>query len=595
MNKRLQELDLNEDILSKIAPLLIESSDSESSMSGDSDPLQVDELFGSDTSASNSSDSDSDSYLKKINVLTKDQEIFLELVKHISDPNLQNDYLDKLLKTMDSDKAGTSAEISKVPIIKKNSYDLTQILDKKKTKKMVPNIQDLQKEIKEIKCEIRDLKEKQKSDSETIQLLLQKHLQDNSDNESNPDDGDEIKVENIESVPNDFLFVLKQITTRKYLIKVTLIFSDDFAMDAIALFDTGADLNCIREEIVPKRFHEKTKERLSAANNSKLNRISSKQIMPPKKKDKGKAVLKVTGPQEPSKEPQSTPFKEKLLSSAMPIKSWIEMVEEHGAQYKSISSDDQVKQWMSSITKSPELMLALQNLSQSQISPQKEIEITKPSSQNVVVSAESSSSQIVLSQPTPSKKTSDWFDKTHFQNILSLEDGFYHSDPFQSISKFFPKGWFFKPWDLTKPQSYYQSILEITESVKFKHFFLDKAHPEPAYSTATILKSKLTVNMIKDWLSSKNLLQPTLEASKAQQTFLTQKSKAQSLLASAKTEDEYFKAMEQLLASRSKSSAADSSEDEDEDFDDDEEPFISLGDDNEDDCFGIFSPIKHCK
>ena len=472
--------------------------------------------------------------------------------------------------------------------------------------------------------------------------------------------------------------------------------------------------------------------------------------MPPKK-NKGKAVLKDTGSQEPSKEPQSTPSKEKLLSSAMPIKSWIEMVEEHGAQYKSISSDDQVKQWMSSITKSPELMLALQNLSQSQISPQKEIEITKPSSQNVVVSAESSSSQIVLSQPTPSKKTSDWFDKTHFQNILSMEDGFYHTDPFQSISKFFPKGWFFKPWDLTKPQSYYQSILEITESVKFKHFFLDKAHPEPAYSTATILKvlspnqwgdllhnfktfplnfetrlphcrtfsywdyqqawyntffiqnpkkshswlfffntkitvqslpnwfqhwwnhfgpipqilspnatnclnlfkahylpsvsekrfppflcfcanfflpwvcswnlrfhnqdsqvilqrtfkvkwwskfdeqSKLTVNMIKDWLSSKNLLQPTPEASKAQQTFLTQKSKAQSLLASAKTEDEYFKAMEQLLASRSKSSAADSSEDEDEDVDDDEEPFISLGDDNEDDCFGIFSPIKHCK
>ncbi|KAH9723717.1 hypothetical protein KPL70_007221 [Citrus sinensis] len=138
MNKRLQELDLNEDILSKIAPLLIESSDSESSMTGDSDPLQVDELFSSDTSASSSSDSDSDSYLKKINVLTKDQEIFLELVKHISDPNLQKDYLDKLLKTMDSDKAGTSAEISKVPIIKKNSYDLTQILDKKKTKKMVP-------------------------------------------------------------------------------------------------------------------------------------------------------------------------------------------------------------------------------------------------------------------------------------------------------------------------------------------------------------------------------------------------------------------------------------------------------------------------
>ncbi|KAH9792266.1 hypothetical protein KPL71_004053 [Citrus sinensis] len=164
MNKRLQELDLNEDILSKIAPLLVESSDSESSMSGDSDPLQVDELFDSDTSASSSSDSDSDSYLKKINVLTKDQEIFLELVKHISDPNLQKEYLDKLLKTMDSNKA----ETSKVPIVKKNSYDLTEILDKKKTKKSTPGIQDLQKEIKDIKLEIKDLKEKQKIDSNTI-------------------------------------------------------------------------------------------------------------------------------------------------------------------------------------------------------------------------------------------------------------------------------------------------------------------------------------------------------------------------------------------------------------------------------------------
>ena len=74
---------------------------------------------------------------------------------------------------------------------------------------------------------------------------------------------------------------------------------------------------------------------------------------------------------------------------------------------------------------------------------------------------------------------------------------------------------------------------------------------------------------------------------------MTQKSKAQSLLAGAKTEEEYFKAMEQLLASRSKSSVADTSEDEDED--EDEELFISLGDENEDDCFGIFSPLKHCK
>ena len=117
--------------------------------------------------------------------------------------------------------------------------------------------------------------------------------------------------------------------------------------------------------------------------------------------------------------------------------------EEQQTQYKSISTEEQVNEWMKSISKSPELMLALQNFSQSQISPKEETiskEISKPSSQNVVVSGESSSSQIVLSQPTPSKKTSDWYDKTHFQNILTMEDDFYHTDPFQAISKFFPKG-----------------------------------------------------------------------------------------------------------------------------------------------------------
>ena len=148
MNKKLHEFGLDEETLSKISSLLIESSDSESSMSGDSDHLQVDELIDSDTSTSSSSDSESDSYLKKINVLTKDQEIFLELVKHISDPVLQKEYLDKLLKTLDLNKPESSKESSKVPIVKKNSYDLTDILSKTKTKKIVPNIQDLKKEIK---------------------------------------------------------------------------------------------------------------------------------------------------------------------------------------------------------------------------------------------------------------------------------------------------------------------------------------------------------------------------------------------------------------------------------------------------------------
>ena len=57
---------------------------------------------------------------------------------------------------------------------------------------------------------------------------------------------------NIEHIPDDFLNVLTQISSKKYLIKITLIFSEDFKLDTIVLFDTSADLNCIKEGVVPK-------------------------------------------------------------------------------------------------------------------------------------------------------------------------------------------------------------------------------------------------------------------------------------------------------------------------------------------------------
>ena len=98
-------------------------------------------------------------------------------------------------------------------------------------------------------------------------------------------------------------------------------------------------------------------------------------------------------------------------------------------------------------------------------------------------------------------------------------------------------------------------------------------------------QSKLSKATVQSWLSIRGLLAPSKDAVKAQSTFLAQRAKAQSLLASAKTEDEYFKVMQQLLATRSEPSVASSSGEA--------EPIISLGDENEEDCFGIFSPIKH--
>ncbi|ESQ39490.1 hypothetical protein EUTSA_v10001275mg [Eutrema salsugineum] len=86
----------------------------------------------------------------------------------------------------------------------------------------------------------------------------------------------EIKIsENTSKPHNPTSSKSSEITSRKYKIKITLVFSENYKIDTIALFNTGADLNCIKSGLVPKCFHLETREKLSAANNSKL-RITSK-------------------------------------------------------------------------------------------------------------------------------------------------------------------------------------------------------------------------------------------------------------------------------------------------------------------------------
>ncbi|ESQ43539.1 hypothetical protein EUTSA_v10015863mg [Eutrema salsugineum] len=96
--------------------------------------------------------------------------------------------------------------------------------------------------------------------------------QDN-DNLDNIEDDIRLKkqIQSLDSTPKDFLCVLREITSRKYKIKITLVFSKNYKIGTIALFDTGTDLNCIKSGLVPKCFHLEKREKLSVANNSKLH------------------------------------------------------------------------------------------------------------------------------------------------------------------------------------------------------------------------------------------------------------------------------------------------------------------------------------
>ena len=452
------------------------------------------------------------------------------------------------------------------------------------------------------------------------------------------------------------------------------------------------------------------------------------------------------------------------LSAEKPIKSWFDIVSQDQSKVDS-SKALEIQQWVESISRTPELLKAIQatikppaselpsilGLPPSGITSQlvSKTEKGESSSSSKSLSQNTSkllsqdfsipvnsqnNSQIVLSQSKT--KASEFLAKTTFQNILTVEDGFYHKDPFFCLQNHFPKNWFFKPWDLSKPQEYYQTILEFTGSADFKHFY-HKGSPDPSYSTCKILKvlhpkewgqelfkpkafpvnfqtkldfcrtfsywdyeqawfntfliqnsyrshswlfflsdhanisrfpawftrwwnnfgpisdifpseirngfelfeshykptdlekkfsslclyctkffvpwvfqwhldysinngiivlqrkfkvkwwnsykipEKISKSAIEGWLQKHGFL----GSPPSQSNFLAQKSHASALLAAAKTEEEYFNIMQQLLQSKASSSANSNMSEE-------SEPFIDLGNDNEDDCFGILPSIK---
>lgn len=169
-NRKIQELNLGEEISNKIANLLLNDSsssyDSDSSVASEK-ALQVDEL--------NSSSSSSESNEKNIYVLTKDQELQLEILNSISDPSLKQKFLEKIISSLNEkdDKNIDNSPKSHGPSSSKSSYDLTTILNKRKKDTSKTTIQDLRIEIKEIK---NDLKSSKKNKDKILNIFTRSYL-----------------------------------------------------------------------------------------------------------------------------------------------------------------------------------------------------------------------------------------------------------------------------------------------------------------------------------------------------------------------------------------------------------------------------------
>ena len=179
-------------------------------------------------------------------MLTTDQELLIEMIDQIEDKETKTQYIRKVLEQQNS-KPKSKPNLS-------NSYKMKDIFQYYK-KQEPTTLQDLQEEIKQIKIQIDELKHFTQNIGDRITYL-------------------ENQKEVITSETNDELETCLHSRTivqkQRWYTKITLKINPDFQSTFIALIDSGADLNCIQEGLIPTVYFVKTSQRLSTASNDPL-------------------------------------------------------------------------------------------------------------------------------------------------------------------------------------------------------------------------------------------------------------------------------------------------------------------------------------
>ena len=80
---------------------------------------------------------------------------------------------------------------------------------------------------------------------------------------------DEIKP--LEEKPKIIQKISRKINHQRWYPNIDLCVKNEFKVSVVALVDSGVDLNCIQEGIIPTKYDQKTAHRLSGAGGSPLN------------------------------------------------------------------------------------------------------------------------------------------------------------------------------------------------------------------------------------------------------------------------------------------------------------------------------------
>lgn len=271
MKQQIQALTIEHEIKGALDKLLLRDTDSEQ----DEVEINAIDYTSEEESASyeeeqkenTDCDGDRDYYkslcaMNGLLVLTKEEDLILDLIDNIENPEKKREKLEAYIK-MYRDKGGTpQSSIEKKIELKQPQYDLKEILERVKNSKQVkePTLKELKAELNSVKSEIKELKER----ITVLEMIKEAQLEPEG-KESN-DDEENKSINHLHYVNR-----VERVITHKWHTKVTIVAHQEYIFQTVALIDSGADLNCINEGLVPSRYFSKTVEELNTADGSKMS------------------------------------------------------------------------------------------------------------------------------------------------------------------------------------------------------------------------------------------------------------------------------------------------------------------------------------
>ena len=80
---------------------------------------------------------------------------------------------------------------------------------------------------------------------------------------------------------DECLNIIDKMIFQKWYTEITLVVHKEFSLTIVALVDSGSDMNCIQEGLIPSKYYESITDRLTQVNGDRLkisNKLTKTQI-----------------------------------------------------------------------------------------------------------------------------------------------------------------------------------------------------------------------------------------------------------------------------------------------------------------------------